>query len=176
MNIFWLDLLWFWMLYSRLRLRFVPRECIGPKFWRLKTNICVTLPALLCQLSQWTVSVSRKRFTTRAPSCFTCQRTSAHLPMKRALVSFTCIMGAHVVWAKTLISTALSSNFFASSPLPKGCSTSWYSSVHKSYLNSGFIMLHPFHMLRHTQALHTYRINLSPFTKDFRVWGAPIET
>ena len=28
----------------------------------------------------------------------------------------------------------------------------------------------------HTQALHTYRINLSPFTKDFRVWGAPIET
>ena len=29
---------------------------------------------------------------------------------------------------------------------------------------------------RHTQALHTYRTNLSPFTKDFRVWGAPIET
>ena len=28
----------------------------------------------------------------------------------------------------------------------------------------------------HPQALHTYRINLSPFTKDFRVWGAPIET
>ena len=28
----------------------------------------------------------------------------------------------------------------------------------------------------HTQALHTNRINLSPFTKDFRVWGAPIET
>ena len=27
-----------------------------------------------------------------------------------------------------------------------------------------------------TQALHTYRINLSPFTKDFRVWGAFIET
>ena len=26
------------------------------------------------------------------------------------------------------------------------------------------------------QALHTYRINLSPFTKDFRVWGASIET
>ena len=34
-----------------------------------------------------------------------------------------------------------------------------------------------FHMaLRYPQALHTYRINLSPFTKDFRVWGAPIET
>ena len=28
----------------------------------------------------------------------------------------------------------------------------------------------------HTQAFHTYRINLSPFTKDFRVWGALIET
>ena len=27
-----------------------------------------------------------------------------------------------------------------------------------------------------TQALHTDRINLSPFTKDFRVWGASIET
>ena len=27
-----------------------------------------------------------------------------------------------------------------------------------------------------TQALHTERINLSPFTKDFRVWGASIET
>jgi hypothetical protein len=27
----------------------------------------------------------------------------------------------------------------------------------------------------HSQALHTNRINLSPFTKDFRVWGAPIE-
>ncbi len=26
------------------------------------------------------------------------------------------------------------------------------------------------------QALHTERINLSPFTKDFRVWEAPIET
>ena len=26
-----------------------------------------------------------------------------------------------------------------------------------------------------TQALHTLRINLSPFTKDFRVWGATIE-
>ena len=26
-----------------------------------------------------------------------------------------------------------------------------------------------------TQAFHTYRINLSPFTKDFRVWGALIE-
>ncbi len=25
------------------------------------------------------------------------------------------------------------------------------------------------------QALHTDRINLSPFTKDFRVWGACIE-
>ena len=24
----------------------------------------------------------------------------------------------------------------------------------------------------YTQALHTNRINLSPFTKDFRVWGA----
>ena len=23
----------------------------------------------------------------------------------------------------------------------------------------------------HTQVLHTNRINLSPFTKDFRVWG-----
>ena len=28
----------------------------------------------------------------------------------------------------------------------------------------------------YTQAFHTYRINLSPFTKDFRVWGATIET
>ena len=27
-----------------------------------------------------------------------------------------------------------------------------------------------------TQVLHTKQINLSPFTKDFRVWGAPIET
>ena len=26
-----------------------------------------------------------------------------------------------------------------------------------------------------TQALHTKQINLSPFTKDFRVWGAFIE-
>ena len=30
--------------------------------------------------------------------------------------------------------------------------------------------------IHYTQALHTDRINLSPFTKDFRVWGAPIET
>ena len=28
----------------------------------------------------------------------------------------------------------------------------------------------------YTQVLHTKRINLSPFTKDFRVWGTPIET
>ena len=26
------------------------------------------------------------------------------------------------------------------------------------------------------QVLHTLRINLSPFTKDFRVWGTYIET
>jgi hypothetical protein len=31
-------------------------------------------------------------------------------------------------------------------------------------------------MMKLTQALHTERINLSPFTKDFRVWGASIET
>ena len=47
---------------------------------------------------------------------------------------------------------------------------------YKSYLKSGFNMVLLFQMKRHTQALHTYRINLSPFTKDFRVWGAPIET
>ena len=34
---------------------------------------------------------------------------------------------------------------------------------------------HPIN-IRYPQALHTYRINLSPFTKDFRVWGALIET
>ena len=28
----------------------------------------------------------------------------------------------------------------------------------------------------YTHALHTYRINLSPFTKDFRVWGVLNET
>ena len=27
-----------------------------------------------------------------------------------------------------------------------------------------------------TQVFHSYRINLSPFTKDFRVWETPIET
>ena len=37
---------------------------------------------------------------------------------------------------------------------------------------SSLTNLHPY--LLHTQALHTNRINLSPFTKDFRVWGAPI--
>ena len=30
--------------------------------------------------------------------------------------------------------------------------------------------------IEYPQAFHTYRINLSPFTKDFRVWGAHIET
>jgi len=33
-----------------------------------------------------------------------------------------------------------------------------------------------FKWYHHPQAFHTYRINLSPFTKDFRVWGASIET
>ena len=27
----------------------------------------------------------------------------------------------------------------------------------------------------YTQVLHTHRINLSPFTKDFSAWGTPIE-
>ena len=31
------------------------------------------------------------------------------------------------------------------------------------------------HVVASTHALHTERINLSPFTKDFRVWGAPNE-
>jgi hypothetical protein len=30
--------------------------------------------------------------------------------------------------------------------------------------------------IMYPQALHTERINLSPFTKEFRVWGASIET
>ena len=53
---------------------------------------------------------------------------------------------------------------------------SWQKNVHKFDLNGGFNNSLLYLMCRHTQALHTYRINLSPFTKDFRVWGAPIET
>ena len=32
------------------------------------------------------------------------------------------------------------------------------------------------YVLGYTQAFHTNRINLSPFTKDFRVWETLIET
>ena len=35
--------------------------------------------------------------------------------------------------------------------------------------NSGLLSQRASLMSRYTQALHTYRINLSPFTKDFRV-------
>ena len=60
---------------------------------------------------------------------------------------------------------------FAPSRYSKGTSLSCYNSIRKSYLNSGLSRVLFCQMKRHTQALHTYRINLSPFTKDFRVGG-----
>ena len=54
------------------RLRYVPRNCIGPKFWPQWRRILSILPALLCQLWQWNVLAGGKRFIAWLPSLFTC--------------------------------------------------------------------------------------------------------
>jgi hypothetical protein len=46
----------------------------------------------------------------------------------------------------------------------------------KIFLISFLVRFCPHLPLMYPQALHTNRINLSPFTKDFRVGGALIET
>ena len=44
-------------------------------------------------------------------------------------------------------------------------------SSHKLPMSSWLSRHAPSQIWRHTQALHKYRINLSPFSKDFRVYG-----
>ena len=47
-----------------------------------------------------------------------------------------------------------------------------YQKKYRNYVMYPFIVITHFQLKPSTH----YRINLSPFTKDFRVWGAPIET
>ena len=81
-----------------------------------------------------------------------------------------------IFWRKSLFNSSYRSLFDPISILCQEHLLSCWNNDHKCSLGAGFNTLLPSQMCRHTQALHTYRINLSPFTKDFRVWGAPIET
>jgi hypothetical protein len=56
--------------------------------------------------------------------------------------------------------------------LPFSKSNKILSMLNCQLLYVGFVAIS---QLKLTQVFHTSRINLSPFTKDFRVWGTPIE-
>ena len=94
-------------------------------------------------------------------------------PPQRALISSTVDDDFST---NILINSSYISLFDPISILCQEHILSCWNNDHKSFLSPGFNTLLHSQMCRHTQALHTYRINLSPFTKDFRVWGAPIET
>ena len=100
--------------------------------------------------------------------------TIAQESTQRALVSSTI---GFALLMKIFISHSIICCFFIpNSFCAKPIFCTGKKNVHKFYLNAGFNNPSSYPMCRHTQALHTFRINLSPFTKDFRVWGAPIET
>ena len=160
-----------WMSITNSQVEVCPKKCLS------SISCCQQAPSLTiptCPL----VSVStveglagRKRFTARPPGLFTdnCSRVNTEgvgqqllrvcLPDENLYLTFHNMLLFHT---KFILCQA---NLLCRQ-----------KSVHKFYLNAGFNNPSPNPMYRHTQALHTYRINLSPFTKDFRVWGAPIET
>ena len=152
-------------------LRFVPKS-VGAQF--LVVNRLPALPsqpALSCRFPQ--LMIWREENDSpcgRPPHSPTIAQESTQRALVSSTVGFAFLM-------KILISHFITCCFFI---LHSFCAKPMFcpgkKSVHKSYLNARFNnpLLCP--MCRHTQALHTYRINLSPFTKDFRVWGAPIET
>ena len=152
-------------------LRFVPKS-VGAQF--LVVNRLPALPsqpALSCRFPQ--LMIWREENDSpcgRPPHSPTIAQESTQRALVSSTVGFAFLM-------KILISHFITCCFF----IPHSfCAKSIFchgqKNAHKFCLNAGFNnpLLYP--MCRHTQALHTYRINLSPFTKDFRVWGAPIET
>ena len=89
------DLFWFLCLIQVLWLRFVPRNCIGPKFCPLWTEILESCPPSC-------VSCHSKRFRREEnvsprgpPPWFTCQRTSANVEgagKNQSRQSYTCLL------------------------------------------------------------------------------------
>ena len=80
------------------RLRYVPRNCIGPKFWPQWRRILSILPALLCQLWQYRVWAGGKRFTARPPSWITGHWTNANAEgagKNQSRQSYTCLVSTN---------------------------------------------------------------------------------
>ena len=158
-------------LFPTSRLRFAPKSVWAQFFAVNRLPALPSQPALLCWFSQMRVwreeNVSPRGRPAYSP-------TIAQESTQRALVSSTL---GFAFLMKIFTSHFIICCFFTPhSSCAKPIFCRGKKSIHKFYLNAGFNnpLLYP--MCRHTQALHTYRINLSPFTKDFRVWGAPIET
>ena len=127
-------------------------------------------PALLCRFPELVIW-GGERSTTRPPVSITQDYWRATTEgVDQQHCRWWC------VWRKSLFNSSYRSLFDPISILCQENLLSCWNNDHKCFLSVGFNTLLPFQMCRHTQALHTYRINLSPFTKDFRVWGAPIET
>ena len=87
------------------RLRYVPRNCIGPKFWPQWRRILSILPALLCQLWQYRVWAGGKRFTARPPSWITGHWTNAKVEgagKNQSRQSYTCLVSTKCYFSADL--------------------------------------------------------------------------
>ena len=161
-----------WRSITNSQVEVCPKKCLS------SISCCQQAPSLTiptCPL----VSVStveglagRKRYTTRGRPAYS--PTIAQESTQRALVSSTLGFAFLMKIFTSHFIICCFSTPHSSCAKPIFCRGK--KSVHKFHLNAGFNNPLLYTMCRHTQALHTYRINLSPFTKDFRVWGAPIET
>ena len=153
------------------RLRFAPKSVWAQFLVANRLPALPSQPALSCRFQQLRVwreeNVSPRG---RAPHSWTIAQESTQRALVSSTIGFAFLMKIFI--SHFIICCFFIPNSFCAKPI--FCLGK--KNVHKFDLNAGFNnpLLYP--MCRHTQALHTYRINLSPFTKDFRVWGAPIET
>ena len=160
-----------WMSLTNSQVEVCPKKCLSSIFCCQQAPSFTIPTCPLVSVSTVDDLAGRKRFTARPPGLFTdnCSRVNTE-GVGQQHYRFAFLMKIFI--SHFIICCFFTPDSFCAKPI--FCLGK--SSIHKSYLNAGFNkpLLYP--MCRHTQALHTYRINLSPFTKDFRVWGAPIET
>ena len=176
MNIILLDLLWFRMLYSSARIEICPQELYWSKVLASMHNYPRHPARPLVSVVAVKGFGGRKTFLRAAAVLI-------HLPAD--MCSPPNVEGAGQLHVYKRYTRLLSKNIhfncfeyqlFCLLTIVQRC---FYIRAQQNSQILFEIRIHqavPRRMLRHTQALHTYRINLSPFTKDFRVWGAPIET
>ena len=159
------------MSFSNFQVELCPKKCRSSIFVANRLPALPSQPALWCWFPQLRVWQEENVSPLCRPAY---SPTITQVSTQRALVSSTIVFAflMKIFVSHFMISCFFIPHWLCAKPIFRHCK----KSVHKFCLNAGFNNPLLRLMCRHTQALHTYRINLSPFTKDFRVWGAPIET